>query len=96
MTERELLDDILEAFRLPKAALYDLADYEMDLVYDAYPRYTKEYLKNLLYQAKKKGYNSISRTTKAPEPIYPSRPKEYIIKKKPKKVGDRKVEKVKN
>lgn len=87
MTERQLLDDILEAFKLPKAVLKSLADYEKDLIYEAYPRYDKKYLEDLLFRAKKQGYNSISKEVQAPEPHYPTRPTEYIIKNKPKKRG---------
>lgn len=96
MTERELLDDILDAFRLSKQALKDLANYEKDLIYDAYPRYNKIYLKGLLNRARLYGYKGISNDVKAPDPIYPTRPTEYIIKKKPKnKVGDYRNEKIK-
>lgn len=96
MTERELLDDILESFRLPKAVLKDLADYENDLICDTYHRYDRKYIKDLLFRARFKGYNSISKEIEAPEPKYPTRPTEYIIKKKPKyKVGEYKNEKIK-
>lgn len=96
MTERELLDDILDAFRLSKQALKDLADYEKDLIYEAYPRYDKIYLKGLLNRARLYGYKGISNNVKTPDPIYPTRPTEYIIKKKPKfKAGDHRNEKVK-
>lgn len=95
MTERELLDDILEAFKLSKSSLKNLEYYERDLIYEAYPRYKKEYLQDLLFRARFKGYNGISKEIKAPEPIYPTRPTEYIIKKKPKnKGGDYKNEKI--
>lgn len=70
MTEKELLDDILTSFRLTKQNLKDLADYEIDLIYEAFPRYKKEYLKNLLLKAKENGYNSISDKKQTPKPIY--------------------------
>lgn len=97
MTEKELLDDILESFRLPKAVLKELEDYERELIYETYHRYDKKYLQDLLFRAKFKGYNSISKNVQAPEPQYLTRPTEYIIKKKPKiKGGEYINEKVKN
>lgn len=97
MTERELLDDILESFRIPKAVLKELEDYERELIYETYHKYDKKYLQDLLFRAKFKGYNSISKKTKAPEPQYPTRPTEYIIKNKPKiKGGEYINEKVKD
>ena len=97
MTERELLDDILESFRIPKAVLKELEDYERELIYETYNKYDKKYLQDLLFRARYKGYNSISKKIQAPEPQYPTRPTEYIIKKKQKlKAGDYRNEKVKN
>lgn len=86
MSEKELLEDILQSFTLPKAVIKNLADYEKDLIYETYHRYDKIYLENLLLRAGT-DYNSISNKTQAPEPKYPTRPTEYIIKKKPKKKG---------
>lgn len=99
MTERQLLDDILESFKLPKAALKDLEDYERDLIYQAYPRYKRRYLQDLLFRARFMGYNSISKKVQAPEPIFPDIHKRYVIKRKAKtkinKAGDYINEKIK-
>lgn len=83
MTEKELLDDILRSFLLPKAIINQLEDYEKELIYETYRRYDKIYLEDLLFRAGN-DYNSISNNIKAPDPQYPKRPTEYIIKKKPK------------
>lgn len=97
ISEKQLLTDILEAFMLPRVAVHDLMDYEKDLIYDAFPRYDKKYLQNLLDRADKKGYSGISDKVLAPEPKYLTRPTEYVIKYKPKrKAGDYRIEKNKN
>lgn len=86
VTEKELIDDILNSFKLTKSSLKDLAFYEKDLIYRAFPRYNKVYLRDLLVRAGQ-DYYKISNKKLAPEPIYPSRPKEYIIKKKVNKIN---------
>lgn len=66
MSREDLVHDILSRFRMSRAILKNMHAYEFELIYETYPKLTKKFINDSIYQYNNKEFE-VEKTQKTPD-----------------------------